>query len=107
MASCRSKALLSSTASASKLTSLLILGTHRERIELATSERGRALLIGGAPLNEDIVIWWNFVAHDEAYVEHAQRDRESRADRFDTAPEARSAWNRRPFRGTLASFHGE
>lgn len=67
---------------------LAYLGTKRERVELETSERGRALLIGGVPLNEEIVIWWNFVAHDKAYVEQAQRDWESHADRFGTVPNA-------------------
>ena len=41
-------------------------GTDTIRIEAGDSDL-RALLIGGAPLNERIVMWWNFVgrSHDE------------------------------------------
>jgi hypothetical protein len=40
-----------------------------EVIELAAGEGGdaRVLLLGGAPLGEQIVMWWNFIgrSHDE------------------------------------------
>ncbi|TWF79523.1 hypothetical protein FHX44_115456 [Pseudonocardia hierapolitana] len=40
-----------------------------QSLELAnpTGERARVLLLGGAPFDEDVVMWWNFVArsHDE------------------------------------------
>jgi hypothetical protein len=45
------------------------LAPGRQSLELAnpTGDRARVLLLGGAPLDEDVVMWWNFVArsHDE------------------------------------------
>lgn len=44
------------------------LGTGVTQLQLSSGEHPiRAMLIGGEPLNEDIVMWWNFVgrSHDE------------------------------------------
>ncbi len=40
---------------------------HREFVLVARDRPVRALLIGGEPLDEQIVMWWNFVgrSHDE------------------------------------------
>jgi quercetin 2,3-dioxygenase len=44
---------------------LLYLGAGRAEVVLAGS--GRALLLGGEPLRDDLVMWWNFVgrSHEE------------------------------------------
>jgi redox-sensitive bicupin YhaK (pirin superfamily) len=48
-----------------------------------TLEAGaRVLLLGGRPLDEDIFIWWNFVAHDRADIVRAQAEWEAGGDRF-------------------------
>ncbi|NLD10099.1 MAG: pirin family protein [Xanthomonadaceae bacterium] len=40
-----------------------------------TLEKGTHIaLIGGTPLTEPLIIWWNFVAHDPAQIEAATRD---------------------------------
>ncbi|WP_426564868.1 pirin family protein [Angustibacter sp. McL0619] len=46
---------------------LLYLGSARDQIELSSLDGGRCLLLGGAPFEEQILMWWNFVArtHDE------------------------------------------
>ena len=67
---------------------LAYLGTGRDAVTLQTSGAGRALLIGGAPLDDEIIIWWNFVGHDRAAIEQAQRDWEQRAARFGDIPNA-------------------
>src|SRR5690606_37784867 len=38
-----------------------------DRLQLETTTDARLLLIGGAPLNEQIVMWWNFIGrtHDD------------------------------------------
>lgn len=41
---------------------LIYLGQGRDRVGLSLSETSRVLLIGGAPFEEDILLWWNFVA---------------------------------------------
>ncbi|MDV3220180.1 pirin family protein [Intrasporangium sp.] len=43
------------------------LGAERLTLEASPSEPTRVLLLGGAPLGEQIVMWWNFIGrtHDE------------------------------------------
>ncbi len=57
------------------------LASGRATLELAnpTGERARVLLLGGAPFDEDIVMWWNFVArnHDEIVEFREAWERES------------------------------
>lgn len=58
------------------------LGMGNNSIELNAEKGSRGLLIGGAPLNEEILIWWNFVGHTKAEIIQAQRDWEQETDRF-------------------------
>lgn len=46
---------------------LLYLGGGRDAVRLRAREGAAVLLIGGEPLGEDLVMWWNFVgrSHDE------------------------------------------
>lgn len=55
-------------------------GTDALRLELPAGTR--ALLIGGAPFDEDITIWWNFVGHGKPYIAQAQRDWQAGSARF-------------------------
>lgn len=54
------------------------------RIHNPSPQPARALLLGGVPFTEDIVMWWNFVArsHDEIVAFRAQW--QDRAERFGT-----------------------
>jgi redox-sensitive bicupin YhaK (pirin superfamily) len=58
-----------------------------------SGERARVLLLGGAPFDEDIVMWWNFVArsHDEivAFREAWERgsDQFGRIDGYTGTPQ--------------------
>ncbi|PCE32370.1 pirin family protein [Burkholderia ubonensis] len=45
---------------------LLYLGTGRDRLELTTQAASRFIVLGGAPFEEDLLIWWNFVARSPA-----------------------------------------
>lgn len=45
---------------------LLYLGDGRDSLELRCTAAARLLLLGGEPLGEDILIWWNFVGRDRA-----------------------------------------
>jgi redox-sensitive bicupin YhaK (pirin superfamily) len=62
---------------------LLYLGTGRSDLVLRADQPGRLLLIGGEPFDEEIVMWWNFVArsHDEIV---AAREAWMTGDRFGT-----------------------
>jgi redox-sensitive bicupin YhaK (pirin superfamily) len=41
---------------------LLYLGTGREQVQLAASAGSQVFLLGGVPLGESLLMWWNFVA---------------------------------------------
>ncbi|HVC37542.1 MAG TPA: pirin family protein [Gammaproteobacteria bacterium] len=50
------------------------LGTQRSGIELGAKNPARAVLIGGAPFGESIIIWWNFVARSAEEIQAARED---------------------------------
>jgi redox-sensitive bicupin YhaK (pirin superfamily) len=52
---------------------LAYVGADRDELELAATEDTRALLIGGVPFDESILVWWNFVARTEDEITLAQR----------------------------------
>lgn len=53
---------------------LYYLGTGRRRLAGWADADARLLLIGGLPLDEQFVLWWNFVAHDNREIEQARED---------------------------------
>jgi redox-sensitive bicupin YhaK (pirin superfamily) len=69
---------------------LLYLGAGRAGLRLQAQEPGRVLLIGGAPFEERIVMWWNFVGRDH-----------------DEIVEARESWmNGEPRFGSVLGYPG-
>lgn len=50
------------------------LGTRRSGLELASQAAAHAVLIGGAPFGESIVMWWNFVARSAEEIQSARED---------------------------------
>ncbi|MBX3703946.1 MAG: pirin family protein [Steroidobacteraceae bacterium] len=54
--------------------SLLYLGSGRDGLPVASSRAARLLLIGGEPLREEILIWWNFVARRREDIVQATHD---------------------------------
>ena len=61
---------------------LAYLGTGREECRFSTSEASRALLIGGVPFDEPILMWWNFVARSRDEISAAYRQWTGGDDRF-------------------------
>ena len=53
------------------------LGTRRSGVELGSTTGSRAVLIGGAPFGEAVVIWWNFVARTTDEIVQAREDWET------------------------------
>jgi redox-sensitive bicupin YhaK (pirin superfamily) len=47
------------------------LGTGRDECLLAVPAPTRAILLGGVPFEESILMWWNFVARDRAEMDEA------------------------------------
>lgn len=53
---------------------LLYLGTGRSDLMLDAAAATRLFLLGGAPFEEDLVMWWNFVARTHEEVVAARED---------------------------------
>jgi redox-sensitive bicupin YhaK (pirin superfamily) len=61
---------------------LLYLGTGRDHAEVAAADGSKLFLLGGVPLGEPLLMWWNFVARTPEEIEAAAAD--WRQDRFGT-----------------------
>ena len=61
------------------------LGMKRERLAIRTLGPARVMLIGGAPFNEELLMWWNFVGRTEDEIRAAHADWEAR-ERFAPIP---------------------
>lgn len=53
---------------------LLYLGTGLEELQLSSPGNTRLLLLGGEPLNEPVLLWWNFVARSAEEIIQATAD---------------------------------
>jgi redox-sensitive bicupin YhaK (pirin superfamily) len=61
---------------------LAYLGTGRQECRLSTNEASRALLFGGVPFEEPILMWWNFVARTQDEISSAYQDWKALDPRF-------------------------
>jgi redox-sensitive bicupin YhaK (pirin superfamily) len=61
---------------------LAYLGVGRDELDLVVEDHARALLIGGEPFGEDLVMWWNYVARSRDEVAEAHRQWRARDPRF-------------------------
>lgn len=53
---------------------LLYLGKHRDEISISCDSKTRLLLVGGEPFEEEILVWWNFVARTKDEIVKATDD---------------------------------
>ncbi len=60
------------------------LGTGRDELFVSTDEHTRAMLIGGPPLEDELVMWWNFVGRSRDEVRQAGADWNAEHPRFGT-----------------------
>jgi len=58
------------------------LGDGRDEMRLSATQPTRALLLGGEPFAEPIVMWWNFVARDRTEMETAYDEWQAESSRF-------------------------
>ena len=58
------------------------LGRGRDELGLSVAGQTRAMLIGGLPFDEPIVMWWNFVARTRDEVDAAYASWAAQDDRF-------------------------
>jgi redox-sensitive bicupin YhaK (pirin superfamily) len=61
---------------------LAYLGRGREELALDLLASSRALLLGGRPFAEDLLMWWNFVARTRGEIEQAWTEWERGTARF-------------------------
>jgi redox-sensitive bicupin YhaK (pirin superfamily) len=59
---------------------LVQLGLGRDEVELS----GHVMVLGGEPIEEQLVLWWNFVCRSNEEVVQARADWESSTGRFGT-----------------------
>jgi redox-sensitive bicupin YhaK (pirin superfamily) len=58
------------------------LGTRRDEVPLTVREPSRALLFGGVPFDEPVLMWWNFVARTRDEIVQAHTDWTRADERF-------------------------
>ncbi|WP_291314403.1 pirin family protein [Corynebacterium sp. UBA2622] len=58
------------------------VGEQTLTVTNTTDREIRAILLGGEPFTEEILMWWNFVARDYAEIEQARADWQGRPRRF-------------------------
>lgn len=63
---------------------LAYLGLGRQELSIAAREPTRAILIGGVPFGESVVMWWNYVARSRDEIVHAHREWRAASERFGT-----------------------
>jgi hypothetical protein len=61
---------------------LLYLGTGRDHVDVASRAGALVFLLGGEPLEEELVMWWNFVGRSHEEIVQAREEWESGAVRF-------------------------
>ena len=61
---------------------LAYVGVGRDELSLTVDTPTRALVVGGVPLDEPVLMWWNFVARTRDEVIAAHRDWMAEAERF-------------------------
>lgn len=61
---------------------LLYLGAGRTGIELASEQGALLFLLGGEPLADDLVMWWNFVGRSHEEIVQARDEWESGSGHF-------------------------
>lgn len=66
------------------------LGPGRDGIRLRTAAPARAVVVGGVPFQEPILMWWNYVGRTREEITTAHRDWTARSERF-TVPSSRLA----------------
>ena len=53
---------------------MIYLGCARRDISMSSGDGARVLLLGGVPFDEEIVMWWNFVARDNDEIVAARAE---------------------------------
>jgi redox-sensitive bicupin YhaK (pirin superfamily) len=60
---------------------MLYLGADRDHVTVTSDSGARAILLGGAPYEDDLVMWWNFVGRSHEEIAQARQEW-AEGDRF-------------------------
>ena len=63
---------------------LLYFEPRRHELQLQSHGAAQVLLVGGTPFEEDVLLWWNFVARTQEEIEQARTDWINDSGRFGT-----------------------
>lgn len=63
---------------------LVYLGMGRSSLDVETRGPAKLMVVGGEPLGEGILLWWNFVARTDAEIRQARADWQAGHERFGT-----------------------
>ena len=61
---------------------VFFLGVGRDELVIDAAEATQVLLIGGAPFDEQVLMWWNYVARSRPEIIEAHEQWSAGADRF-------------------------
>lgn len=61
---------------------LLYLGVGRDGVDVSSTEGATLFLLGGEPFEDDVVMWWNFVARTHEEIVEAREEWEAHSPRF-------------------------
>jgi redox-sensitive bicupin YhaK (pirin superfamily) len=61
---------------------LAYLGMGRDELGVTVDATARALIVGGVPFEEEVLMWWNFVARTRDEIMAAHAEWSAGADRF-------------------------
>ncbi|MFP5256925.1 MAG: pirin family protein [Acidimicrobiia bacterium] len=65
---------------------LAYLAPGRHEVAIGADAPARALLVGGEPFPEEVLMWWNFVARSRDEIDLARREWNDGSDRFGEVP---------------------
>ena len=83
------------------------LPTGESSLSLQANAGSRALLIGGEPLDEELILWWNLIARTQAEIEQARADWEAQTERYGELTQLGDGWLHAPeITGNLIASKG-
>ncbi|MBA2560646.1 MAG: pirin family protein [Propionibacteriales bacterium] len=92
-----------------EMSEIAYVGGDLDTIELSSDGPRRAFLLGGAPFDEDIVMWWNFLGRSHDEIVEARRvwnDEVTRYQTLDESGDSGSLGGRLRF-GIVRGFDGD
>lgn len=81
---------------------LVYLPKGQTEVTIHLPANSRILLIGGEPMQEELIVWWNLVARTQAEIEQAREDWQNQSARFGNLNLLGEGWLQAPaISGTL------